>query len=105
MNDFLRPALYDAEHPVKEIKLKNKKDKEEYFDIVGPICETADVIAKNTKLKKSIQRGDFLYIDKVGAYGSTMSSTYNSRALISEVLANAPLPNAPWLLTILIAFS
>ncbi len=88
MNDFLRPALYDAKHPVKQIKIKNQKDKEEYFDVVGPICETADVIAKNTKLKKNVQRGDFLYVDKVGAYGSTMSSTYNSRGLISEVLVS-----------------
>ena len=88
MNDFLRPALYDAKHPVKQLKLKEKKEKDEYFDVVGPICETADIIGENTKLNTGIKKGDFLFVDKVGAYGSTMSSTYNSRGLIPEVLVS-----------------
>jgi diaminopimelate decarboxylase len=88
MNDFIRPALYDAKHLVKQIKLNKDKYKEEYFDIVGPICETADVITENAKLNKSIERGDLLYVEKAGAYGSTMSSTYNSRGLIPEVLVS-----------------
>ena len=62
--------------------------KEEYFDIVGPICETTDVITENAKLNKGIKRGDLLFIEKVGAYGATMSSTYNSRGLIPEVLVS-----------------
>ena len=86
MNDFLRPALYDAIHNVRQVKLKSVKDKKEYYDIVGPICETADVIMENAKLNQNINKGDFLYIENTGAYGSTMSSTYNSRGLISEVL-------------------
>ena len=86
MNDFLRPALYDAKHIAKLVRLNPKKKKNQYFDIVGPICETADVIAENIKLHNSIERGDYLFIEKVGAYGSSMSSTYNSRGLISEVL-------------------
>ena len=88
MNDFLRPALYDAKHQVKQLNLESKKYKEEYFDVVGPICETADVIMENTKLNKNIEKGEFLFVEKVGAYGSAMSSTYNSRGLISEVLVN-----------------
>ena len=48
MNDFLRPALYDAKHVVRQLKLESKKKEyEDYFDIVGPICETADVIMEN----------------------------------------------------------
>ena len=88
MNDFLRPALYDAVHSVKPLKLSEEKDKKELYDIVGPICETADVIVENATLSKSIDRENFLYIEKVGAYGAAMSSTYNSRGLISEVLVN-----------------
>ena len=88
MNDFLRPALYDAKHLVKQLNLDTDKYKKEYFDVVGPICETADVIMENTKLNKNIERGEFLFVEKVGAYGSTMSSTYNSRGLISEVLVS-----------------
>ena len=88
MNDFLRPALYDAKHVVKQLKLESLKKQEDHFDIVGPICETADVIMENTKLNKNIDRGDYLFIEKVGAYGATMSSTYNSRSLISEVLVS-----------------
>tara|TARA_B100001939_G_C16552594_1_gene450927 strand:- start:90 stop:437 length:348 start_codon:yes stop_codon:yes gene_type:complete len=88
MNDFLRPALYDAKHVVRQLKLESKKKYEDYFDIVGPICETADVIMENALLSKNIDRGDYLFVEKAGAYGSTMSSTYNSRSLISEVLVS-----------------
>ena len=88
MNDFLRPALYDAKHAVKQLKLDANKNKEDHFDIVGPICETADVIMENAKLSKNIDRGDYLFVEKAGAYGSAMSSTYNSRGLISEVLVS-----------------
>ncbi len=88
MNDFLRPALYDAKHAVKQLKLDANKNKEDCFDIVGPICETADVIMENAKLSQNIDRGDYLFVEKAGAYGSAMSSTYNSRGLISEVLVS-----------------
>ncbi len=88
MNDFLRPALYEAKHSVKQLKQKNLKDSHESFDIVGPICETTDVIKENVKFSKHIQKGDFLFVETVGAYGSTMSSTYNSRGLIAEVLVS-----------------
>ena len=88
MNDFLRPALYDARHNVKQIFSNPNKTKSECFDIVGPICETADVVMENANLDSKIKRGDYLFIDNVGAYGATMSSTYNSRSLIPEVLVH-----------------
>ena len=82
MNDLLRPALYDAYHdiiPVKEF------DKKIYFDVVGPICETGDIFAKNKSLP-DLQTNELLAIKSAGAYGSVMSSQYNSRLLIPEVL-------------------
>ncbi len=84
MNDFLRPALYSAKHRVDSLNI-DKKDKEFMnFDIVGPICETADTIAENISLPKSINSGSYLFVRSVGAYGSVMSSNYNTRGLIAE---------------------
>ena len=87
MNDLLRPAIYDAEHeflPVSESKNKNSKI---VADIVGPICESSDVFSKNTILPK-MKSGDFLAIYSAGAYGAVMSSEYNSRPLIPEIIVN-----------------
>ncbi|MEC8100467.1 MAG: diaminopimelate decarboxylase [Pseudomonadota bacterium] len=86
MNDFLRPALYNAKHNVGLIQKELYKDTSEKFDVVGPICETADVMIEDASLSYKIDRGDIIFIDNVGAYGAAMSSTYNSRGLISEVL-------------------
>ena len=88
MNDFLRPALYDAKHNIKQLKSPACEDNTESFDIVGPICETADVLVERADLFSKVKRGDYLFIDNVGAYGAVMSSTYNSRDLIGEVLVN-----------------
>ena len=87
MNDLLRLAIYDAEHeflPVSEFK--NNKNKI-VADIVGPICESSDVFSKNTILPK-MTSGDFLAIYSAGAYGAVMSSEYNSRPLIPELIVN-----------------
>ena len=88
MNDFLRPALYDARHNVKHVIIKSNKSNSDFFDIVGPICESADVVAENANLDSDIKKDDLLFIDNVGAYGATMSSTYNSRSLIPEILVH-----------------
>ena len=88
MNDFLRPALYDAKHNIKKLHSNACEDSVEDFDIVGPICETADVLVERANLFSKVDRGDYLFIDNVGAYGAVMSSTYNSRDLIAEVLVN-----------------
>ncbi len=86
MNDFMRPALYDAEHdiiPLKKIKKRNKGS----IEFVGPICESACKFTKYNKYQK-IKENDFVAITNVGAYGSSLSSNYNTRPLIAEILVN-----------------
>ena len=83
MNDLLRPALYDAYHEIENIK-KNKGKKIKYT-IVGPICETADTFGKNIQLSK-VKTNDILFFKNAGAYGSSMSSSYNSRPIIMELI-------------------
>ena len=82
MNDLLRPALYDAFHNI--INLSLSKSKKQQFDIVGPICETSDFLGKNRML--SLEEGNILAILDAGAYGMTMSSNYNSRPKIPELM-------------------
>ena len=83
MNDFIRPTLYDAVHPIIPVKLNNNKNF--ICDIVGPICETGDYFLQNTKLQKP-NNHDLLAITNTGAYGSVMSSNYNSRSPAAEVM-------------------
>ena len=85
MNDILRPALYDAHHEV--ISVKEYKKEEEFIDykVVGPICETGDIICRKAKLNKA-KDGDLLAVKFAGAYGAVMSSCYNSRDLIPEIM-------------------
>lgn len=98
MNDLIRPSLYDAFHfiwPVKvgEQFVPQKRDKElqmdgaEVVDIVGPICEGADFFAKDRSLPPT-KRGNLLSIFTAGAYGFTMSSNYNARPRVAEVLVD-----------------
>ena len=86
MNDFMRPALYSAKHQIKALIQGKEKLKENTYDVVGPICETSDTMAESISLSREIKKGDYLYIDKVGAYGSVMSSNYNTRETIQEIL-------------------
>jgi diaminopimelate decarboxylase len=83
MNDLMRPALYDAWHDILPVNLPTSKPTNSY-DIVGPICESADFLGKNRFLTAHPQ--DILAITMVGAYGFSMSSNYNSRPKIAEVL-------------------
>ena len=83
INDLLRPALYDAFHDVQSIVKKNGKKIK--YTIVGPICETADIFVKN-KLLNEININELLFLKNVGAYGSSMSSSYNSRPIIMELI-------------------
>ena len=83
MNDLLRPALYDAHHNVWPV-VKNKN--ESSVDLVGPICETGDFIAKNINIAASA--GDLLAVRTVGAYGFVMSSNYNSRPRAAEIIVD-----------------
>ena len=84
MNDMMRPALYDAEHEIITSKLNNSDHNIE-TEIVGPICETSDKFIKTDKFA-NIEDGDYVVIKNVGAYGSTMSSNYNARPFIEELL-------------------
>ena len=85
MNDFIRPTLYNAHHNVELVNLS--KSGLEKFDIVGPICETGDYFAKDTLLSNPIE-GQLLAIFSTGAYGSVMSSMYNSRVPANEILVH-----------------
>lgn len=85
MNDLMRPALYDAWQEVVAVAPRNK-DAAKIWDIVGPVCETGDTLAKQRKL--SLQEGDLLAIRSSGAYGFSMSSNYNSRPRPPEIMVD-----------------
>ena len=86
MNDFMRPALYDAEHDIIPLKKTNKKSKDS-IEFVGPICESTCKFTKYNKYQ-IIKENDFVAITNVGAYGSSLSSNYNTKPLIAEILVN-----------------
>ena len=86
MNDLMRPALYDAYHQIIPI-IKNKKRITQNIEFVGPICESSDKFLKQKNFSQ-IKEGDYIAITDVGAYGSSLSSNYNTRPLISEILVD-----------------
>lgn len=85
MNDFIRPTLYEASHEILPVINKYQPLFEKQVDVVGPVCETGDYLAKDI-LFPEVAQNDLIVIKSAGAYGSVMSSNYNSRLLISEVL-------------------
>lgn len=82
MNDLIRPALYEAYHNILAL---NKTKSKELADMVGPICESGDFIAKGRVLPK-VKEGEYLAVMGAGAYGFSMSSNYNSRRRAAEVM-------------------
>jgi diaminopimelate decarboxylase len=84
MNDLIRPSFYDAYHDIKPLKLSAGKAVQ-IADVVGPICETGDFLARGRSLPQLFP-GDYLAVMSAGAYGFTMSSNYNSRPLAAEVM-------------------
>jgi diaminopimelate decarboxylase len=85
MNDLMRPTLYGAYHQV--LPIDNTKSGEcANWDIVGPICETGDFLAKDRQL--CLKQGDYLALMSAGAYGFTMSSNYNSRPRVAEIMVS-----------------
>ena len=84
MNDLLRPSLYDAHHDILPV-LKDESAPVNAVDVVGPICESGDFLAKDRKMGQ-LKQGDLLAVMSAGAYGFTMSSNYNSRPRVPEVL-------------------
>ena len=84
MNDLMRPALYDAYHAITNVSSTNEP--EILADVVGPICESGDFLAKDRMIAAS--SGNILAIHSTGAYASSMSSNYNSRGRAAEVLVD-----------------
>lgn len=82
MNDLIRPAFYDSYHEIVTAK-QNNSDKD-IFDIVGPICESGDFLAKDRQFP-SVSKDDLLVVKSAGAYGFVMSCNYNSRPRVAEV--------------------
>lgn len=85
MNDMIRPALYEAYMELVEVD-RSLNRQEAIYDVVGPICETSDFLGKGRKL--AVAEGDLIAMRSAGAYGATMSSTYNSRPQAVEILVD-----------------
>lgn len=83
MNDLIRPTLYDSYHSIQPVKITGREKVK--ADIVGPICESADFFAKGREVVSS-EPGELMAIMSAGAYGFSMSSNYNSRPRVSEVM-------------------
>jgi len=86
MNDLIRAPLYGAWHDVKPVREPEAGAPGAVYDIVGPVCESADFLAKDRRL--TAREGDYLAIMSAGAYGMVMSSNYNSRPRAAEVLVD-----------------
>ena len=86
MNDFMRTALYDAVHNIIPV-IKNSKKNKGPLEFVGPICETTCKFIKYNKYQK-LRESDYVAIADVGAYGASLSSNYNTKPLIAEVIIN-----------------
>jgi diaminopimelate decarboxylase len=82
MNDLIRPALYQAHHEIQPVR---QSDGKLFGDLVGPICESGDFLAADRDLPAA-QAGDLLAVMSAGAYGFSMSSSYNSRPRVAEVM-------------------
>ena len=85
MNDLIRPTLYDAFHEVIPVDEARAAARPQVTDIVGPVCETGDYLARDYFLPEA-ESGDLLAIMSAGAYGAVQSGTYNTRPLVAEVL-------------------
>lgn len=85
VNDLLRPAFYGAYHHILPIVKMERK--EQVYDMVGPVCESGDFLAKKRKIQET-HRGELLAIMSAGAYGFVMSSNYNSRRRAAEVMVD-----------------
>ncbi|MGH8514271.1 MAG: diaminopimelate decarboxylase family protein, partial [Gammaproteobacteria bacterium] len=89
MNDLIRPALYDAWQEISPVEKRARA--EAIYDIVGPVCETGDFLGRDRSL--AVAPGDLLAVRTAGAYGFSMSSTYNSRPRAAEILVDGAYPH------------
>ena len=91
MNDLLRPALYGAWHEVRAVREPQAAAATAVYDVVGPICESADFLARDRAL--AARAGDLLAVMSAGAYGMSMSSNYNTRPRAAEVMVDGADPH------------
>ncbi|XOF33104.1 MAG: diaminopimelate decarboxylase [Candidatus Electrothrix sp. YB6] len=87
MNDLARPSLYSAYHEILPVQEPAENAEKQEVDVVGPICETGDFMARD-RMMPQVQPGELLAVMSCGAYGFSMSSTYNSRPKVAEVLVS-----------------
>ncbi|MEX0348778.1 MAG: diaminopimelate decarboxylase [Paracoccaceae bacterium] len=87
MNDLIRPAMYEAYHDIVPVLEPAPGVEQQPYDIVGPVCESGDTFAKQRQMPK-LSAGDLVAFRSAGAYGAVMSSEYNTRPLIPEVLVH-----------------
>jgi diaminopimelate decarboxylase len=85
MNDLIRPTLYDAHHTIRPVVEPATDELWPVVDLVGPVCETGDYIAKNRSFPP-VKEDDLIAIFSAGAYGAVQSGTYNTRLLVPEVM-------------------
>jgi diaminopimelate decarboxylase len=86
MNDLLRPALYRAFHRVEPVRPRGRAPED--VDVVGPVCETGDFLARGRRMERP-EPGDLVAVRDTGAYGFAMSSRYNMRPRAAEVMVEA----------------
>ncbi|MCG9058623.1 diaminopimelate decarboxylase [Laribacter hongkongensis] len=86
MNDLMRPSYYQAFHDIRPVTQHDAELLPALYDVVGPICESSDFLGKDRAL--ALREGDLIAVMSSGAYGSTMSSNYNTRPRAAEVLVN-----------------
>jgi diaminopimelate decarboxylase len=86
MNDLIRPALYQARHPIAAVR-EPGRPADRVCDVVGPVCESGDFLARSVALPP-MEKGDLLAVLAAGAYGASMASNYNSRPRPAEVLVS-----------------
>lgn len=87
MNDLIRPTLYEAWHEIRPVRLSAANAPRIRADIVGPVCESGDYLAKDREMA-ALKSGDLIAVGSAGAYGAVQAGTYNTRLLIPEVLVN-----------------
>ena len=86
MNNLMRPALYDANHEIIPLKKVGKLSRNN-IEFVGPVCESSDKFSRVKKFSK-IKEGDYISLANVGAYGMSLSSNYNTRPIIAEIMVS-----------------
>jgi diaminopimelate decarboxylase len=87
MNDLIRPTLYDAHHEIWPVAQQVSSAHRIRADVVGPVCESGDFLALNRELVEPAP-GSLVAVMSAGAYGAVQAGTYNTRALVPEILVN-----------------